>query len=144
MHTDAQKKTNGLSPVAMDIVQIVLADPDYWPRLKQLIKTMKPIVDTIGNLESCEACLHDCMLEFIQCACQMQRVQFEEGKTWILDAHQVSFQQRISLHEHRSAFFGTFSLPTVLKVSSITGCEKPIFIRKSARHCYDQAKFIST
>jgi len=65
VRTDAQKKTNGLSPVAADVVKIVLADPDYWPRLKQLIKTMKPIVDTIGNLESREASLADCMLEFI-------------------------------------------------------------------------------
>ena len=80
MCTDTKKKTNGLSPVATDIIKIVLADPDYCPRLKQLIKTMKPIVDTIRNLESHEACLADCMLEFIQCAHQMQRVQFEEGE----------------------------------------------------------------
>lgn len=77
---DAQKKTNGLSPVPQDIIKLVLIDPDYWPRLTQLIKTCKPIVDAIGNLESHDATLADCMLELIWCARQMFHIELEDGE----------------------------------------------------------------
>ncbi|KAH7918267.1 hypothetical protein BV22DRAFT_1024858, partial [Leucogyrophana mollusca] len=64
---DAQKKIQGLSPVAQDIVGTVLRDEEFWPAIDQLIKTVKPVVDTIGNCESREASLASCMLEFIRC-----------------------------------------------------------------------------
>jgi hypothetical protein len=40
----------------------------FWQQLDQLIKTVKPIVDAIRNLESREVSLADCMLKLIHCA----------------------------------------------------------------------------
>jgi hypothetical protein len=71
---DAQKKTNGLSPVASDVVSTVLCDEEFWPHLKQLTKVIKPLVDAIGNIEARDASLADCMLELIRCAQAMIRV----------------------------------------------------------------------
>ncbi|KAG1850460.1 hypothetical protein F4604DRAFT_1883669 [Suillus subluteus] len=48
---DAQKKIGGLSPVAPDIINIVLCDVEFWPAIKQGIKVMKPIVDLIRDEE---------------------------------------------------------------------------------------------
>jgi hypothetical protein len=45
---DAQKNINDLSPVAADVVSIVLCDEEFWPHLKQLTKVIKPLVDAIG------------------------------------------------------------------------------------------------
>ncbi|KIK94709.1 hypothetical protein PAXRUDRAFT_142293 [Paxillus rubicundulus Ve08.2h10] len=58
---DTVKKVNGLSPVAPDVVNI-------------LVKTAKPLVYTIGNCESCEASLASCMLELIQCAKKLSQL----------------------------------------------------------------------
>lgn len=74
---DAQKKTNNLSPVAPDVVTTILHDTQVWHRLNQLIKTTKPIVDAIGNLESRESSLADCMLELIRCARAMVRLRLD-------------------------------------------------------------------
>ncbi|KAG1814443.1 uncharacterized protein BJ212DRAFT_1300720 [Suillus subaureus] len=52
---NAQKKTNNLSPVAPEVIKTVLSDMEYWPHLGQFIKTCKPIVDVIGNLELWDA-----------------------------------------------------------------------------------------
>ncbi|KAI6042900.1 hypothetical protein EDC04DRAFT_2878284 [Pisolithus marmoratus] len=60
VHPDAMKKTNGLSPVAPDVINIVVCDLEFWPAMDQLIKTTKPLVDTISSLTSC-------MLELICC-----------------------------------------------------------------------------
>ncbi|KAG2356416.1 hypothetical protein BDR07DRAFT_1380799 [Suillus spraguei] len=77
---DTQKKTNNLSPVAPEVIKTVLYDPLYWPHLSQFIKTCKPIVDAMGNLESRDATLADCMLELIWCARQMMCLQLEDSK----------------------------------------------------------------
>ncbi|KIJ05662.1 hypothetical protein PAXINDRAFT_164749 [Paxillus involutus ATCC 200175] len=61
---DAIKKTDGLSPVAPDVINI-------------LIKTMKPLVDTIGNCESREASLASCMLELIRCAKKLSQLSLD-------------------------------------------------------------------
>ena len=74
---DAQRKTNGLSPVSSEVINAVIRDPNYWSCLEQLIKTCKPLVDAIGNLESRDADLADCMLELIRCARQMLRISLE-------------------------------------------------------------------
>jgi len=52
VHPDTQWKTNGLSPVSSNVIDTVIHDPNYWSCLEQLIKTCKPLVDAIGNLES--------------------------------------------------------------------------------------------
>ncbi|KAG2068798.1 hypothetical protein BDR04DRAFT_1232592 [Suillus decipiens] len=67
---DAQKKTNNLSPVAPEVIKTVLSDPLYCPL----------IVDAIGNPESRDAILADCMLELIRCARQMMCLQLEDGE----------------------------------------------------------------
>ncbi|KAJ6628795.1 hypothetical protein B0H10DRAFT_2209241 [Mycena sp. CBHHK59/15] len=46
-------------------------DVDYWNKLDQLIRVCKPLVDAIGNLESRDVTLADCMLELIRCARHM-------------------------------------------------------------------------
>jgi hypothetical protein len=49
---DAQRKINGLSPVNSNIVATVLHDQDFWCCLDQLVRTIKPFVNAIGNVES--------------------------------------------------------------------------------------------
>ena len=43
----------------------MLVDPGYWVKLNQLVKTCKPIIDAIGNIESHDCNLANCMLELI-------------------------------------------------------------------------------
>jgi hypothetical protein len=54
----------------------ILTDPEYWHRLNQLIKTCKLLVDAIGNLESCDATLANCMLELQQFLKSLSHVTF--------------------------------------------------------------------
>ncbi|KIK14928.1 hypothetical protein PISMIDRAFT_641921 [Pisolithus microcarpus 441] len=77
VHPDAMKKTNGLSPISSDVIDIVVHDLEFWPAMDQLIKTTKPLVDTIGNCESCEASLALCMLELIHCARKMSQLRID-------------------------------------------------------------------
>jgi protein-tyrosine-phosphatase len=78
LRPDAQKKTNGLSPVNRDVVDLVL-NRDHWCYVDQIIRICKPIVDAIGNIESRAANLADCMLEGLRCASALGKVQLEEG-----------------------------------------------------------------
>jgi hypothetical protein len=64
----------------VDIIKIVLHDLKLWTGLSQLIKTTKPLVNAIGNLESWEASLADCMLGFIHCAHAMTRLQLKDNE----------------------------------------------------------------
>jgi hypothetical protein len=75
---DAQKKKNGFSPINRDIIRIVLGEPVYWDMINQIIRTCKPIVDAIGNLESRDANLADCMLELLRCARVMIRLELDD------------------------------------------------------------------
>ncbi|KAI5982193.1 ribonuclease H-like domain-containing protein [Pisolithus albus] len=74
---DAMKKTNGLSPISSDVIDIVVRDLEFWPAMDQLIKTTKPLVDMIGNCESREASLASCMLELIRCARKMSQLRID-------------------------------------------------------------------
>lgn len=78
MRQDARKKTNNLTPVAHDVIKIILGDPLFWRHLEQIVNTVKFIVDAIGNLESCQASLADCMLELLRCAKQMSQLTFDD------------------------------------------------------------------
>ena len=46
-------------------MDICIRDVTYWHRNGQLIRICKPLVDAIGNVESCDANLADCMLELL-------------------------------------------------------------------------------
>ncbi|KAJ6470538.1 ribonuclease H-like domain-containing protein, partial [Mycena sanguinolenta] len=80
LRPDAQKKTNGLSAVATDVISTVLHDATFWPLLRQLTRVTKPIVDAIGNCESRQATLADCMLQLIRCARTMSTMVLEENE----------------------------------------------------------------
>ncbi|KAF9243739.1 ribonuclease H-like domain-containing protein [Melanogaster broomeanus] len=73
----AQRKINNESPVASNVVETVLHDRFYWKHLEQLVKTTKFLVDAIGNVESRQASLADCMLELIRCAKRMSQLQLD-------------------------------------------------------------------
>ncbi|KAF7372617.1 DUF659 domain-containing protein [Mycena venus] len=79
LREDAQTKKNGLSPVATDVISIVLNTPGFWPLLDQLTRIAKPIVDAIGNCESRQTTLADCMLQLLRCARTMSTVSLEAG-----------------------------------------------------------------
>lgn len=68
---------NNKSPVTPDVVETVLHDQFYWKHLEQLVKTTKFLVDAIGNIESRQASLADCMLELIRCARRMSQLQLD-------------------------------------------------------------------
>ena len=74
---DAVKKTDGLSAVAQDVINTVVRDDEFWPAIDQLIKTVKPLVDTIAKCESRDASLATCMLELICCAKKMSQLTLE-------------------------------------------------------------------
>ncbi|KAH9916114.1 uncharacterized protein BXZ73DRAFT_53938 [Epithele typhae] len=71
---DAQRAVNNLSPIPPTIRAIVLDYTNFWPRIAQLVRTTKPLVDAIGNVESRNAGLADCMLELTHCAQAMMRL----------------------------------------------------------------------
>ncbi|KAJ7906652.1 ribonuclease H-like domain-containing protein, partial [Mycena leptocephala] len=98
LREDAQKKTNGLSTVAPDVIEIVLNTPEFWPLLTQLTRIAKPIVDAIGNCESRQATLADCMLELIRCARTMSKMTLEENEDAGFLAHaQQTFDRRFKM-----------------------------------------------
>ncbi|PCH44563.1 hypothetical protein WOLCODRAFT_90905 [Wolfiporia cocos MD-104 SS10] len=80
LRPDAQHKQNGLTPVTPDVIRIVL-DSEIWGLIKQTIKICKPLVDAIGNIESQEATLVDCMLELICCTRKMYHITYDDGKS---------------------------------------------------------------
>ncbi|KAF5344486.1 hypothetical protein D9758_014132 [Tetrapyrgos nigripes] len=76
---DANEKENGFSCIKAEVIEIVQATTTFWKRLDQLIRVTKPLVDAIGNLESREANLADCMLEMIRCARFISEMKLEQG-----------------------------------------------------------------
>ena len=60
-----QITTSGFALVSAKVIKIVLHDEHYWDYLQQPIDVYKPLVDAIGNVESCDATLADCMLELM-------------------------------------------------------------------------------
>ncbi|KAI0637583.1 ribonuclease H-like domain-containing protein, partial [Trametes polyzona] len=77
LRDDTQQSWNGYSVINTDIVKAVL-DVTHWQRNAQLIRICKPLIDAIGNLESRDATLADCMLELIWAECQMATLVIED------------------------------------------------------------------
>lgn len=71
---DARRRTDGLTPIPQDVMTII-CDYHHWDLTDQLIRFCKPLVDAIGNLESRNVSLADCMLELLWCAQHMIRVE---------------------------------------------------------------------
>ncbi|KAG2040859.1 hypothetical protein BDR03DRAFT_932489 [Suillus americanus] len=82
MRPDAKKKTNGLAPVASEVINT---------------RIVTFIVDAIGNVESRQASLADCMLELLRCA-KMSQLTCEQ------DYH-ICLQPPLSRHEYSLALF---------------------------------------
>ncbi|KAJ7449770.1 ribonuclease H-like domain-containing protein, partial [Mycena galericulata] len=98
LRPDAQKKTNGLSPVASDVITIILNTAEFWPLLNQMTRITKPIVDALGNCESRQATLADCMLQLIRCARTMSKMTLEEQEDAGFLAHaKATFDRRFKL-----------------------------------------------
>lgn len=72
---DAQKSKGGLSALPNDIILMVTRDLTHWDLTNQFIRFCKPLVDAIGNLESRDATLADCMLELLRCAKHLNEIE---------------------------------------------------------------------
>ncbi|KAJ7495512.1 ribonuclease H-like domain-containing protein [Mycena latifolia] len=101
LRPDAQKKTNGFSAVGSDVIAIVLNTPEFWPLLNQVTRITKPIVDAIGNCESCQTTLADCMLELIHCARTMGKMTLEEDHTTFFSKFTRVFVSSSALSEKK-------------------------------------------
>ena len=62
---DAFRSQGGLSPVNKDVIEIVILNNNHWDFNQQIIDICKPLVDIIGNVESRDANLADCMVKLI-------------------------------------------------------------------------------
>ncbi|KAG1807686.1 uncharacterized protein BJ212DRAFT_1303393 [Suillus subaureus] len=76
---EAQRRVNGQTPVAADVIKTVIHTPNYWNYLDQMVRTTKFIVNTIGNIENRDCNLAECMLELICCAHKMSTLQLDDG-----------------------------------------------------------------
>ncbi|KAF8192079.1 ribonuclease H-like domain-containing protein [Pholiota molesta] len=103
---DAQKKTNGLSPVARDVVTVML---------QQLLRFVKPLVDAIGNVEGRNVNLADCMLELLRCSKALSEVKTEPDDDIGFSLH----ARAVFNHYHSLALF-LHPLCHKLAVSTIT------------------------
>ena len=75
---DATHSVNGLTPVNKDVITTIF-DLERWNLTDQLIRICKPLVDIIGDVESRDANLADCMLQLIWAYRTVQRVTHQEG-----------------------------------------------------------------
>ncbi|KAJ6611955.1 ribonuclease H-like domain-containing protein [Mycena sp. CBHHK59/15] len=109
LREDAQQKTNGLSAVAGDVLETILRTPTFWPLLNQLIRVAKPVVDAIGNCESRQTTLTDCMLELLRCAHSMSKMELgDDEDAGFLDHAKATFDRRflkIATANHWLALF---------------------------------------
>ncbi|KAF7342477.1 DUF659 domain-containing protein [Mycena venus] len=78
---------NGCSAVAEDVINTVLRTPNFWPLLRQLTRVAKPIVDAIGNCESRQTTLADCMLELLRRARTLSKMMLEDDEDASFLAH---------------------------------------------------------
>lgn len=71
---DARQKIDGFSPISPEILSTVLHDPQYWDMLSQILRICKPLVDGIGNVESRDMTLADCVIELLRIGRFLQRM----------------------------------------------------------------------
>ncbi|KAF8956104.1 ribonuclease H-like domain-containing protein [Flammula alnicola] len=119
---EAQKKTNGLSPVASDVVMIVLHTQEFWRKLQQLLRFLKPLVDAIGNVEARDANLADCMLELLHCSKALSEIKTEHDDdiTFSLHARAVFNRRFLAMDtDHHSLALFLHPLCRKLAVSTI-------------------------
>uniref|UniRef100_A0A0W0GAT8 DUF659 domain-containing protein n=1 Tax=Moniliophthora roreri TaxID=221103 RepID=A0A0W0GAT8_MONRR len=87
LQDNAKKSSGGLSVVFAKVIQIVLTDEDCWQYLSQVTKVVKPFVDAIGNCESRESTLADCMLQLLSCACTLTAISCDDDEDEEFLAH---------------------------------------------------------
>ncbi|KAF9531576.1 hypothetical protein CPB83DRAFT_833272 [Crepidotus variabilis] len=75
---DAKRSIHGLSSVNKDVITTVF-DLQRWDLTDQLIRICKPLVDVIGNIESRDSNLADCMLELIWAHREVNGVMHQDG-----------------------------------------------------------------
>ncbi|GLB43923.1 hypothetical protein LshimejAT787_1501070 [Lyophyllum shimeji] len=136
----AQKKTNGLSPVAADVVAIILYSPDFWEKIRQLLKFVKLIVDAIGNVEARDANLADCMLELLRCSKALLEVKREDGDdiNFALHARAV-FNRRFAIMDTDHHALALFLHPLCRKLAVSTAVKARPF-EKMVKIALDIAK----
>ncbi|KAE9397467.1 hypothetical protein BT96DRAFT_860176, partial [Gymnopus androsaceus JB14] len=74
---DARRKVNGLSAVNADVIRTVLSNESFWPRLNQLLRAVKPLVDVIGACETRKTTLADCVIQLLHCAKTLRDISTE-------------------------------------------------------------------
>ncbi|KAG7098891.1 hypothetical protein E1B28_000791 [Marasmius oreades] len=77
---DTRQSQNGLSAVSSEVVTIILMDNACWTYLAQTIKVVKPVVDMIGDCESRQATLADCMLQLLSTTRTLSEMRCEGNK----------------------------------------------------------------
>lgn len=82
----AQRSIGGLTPVNRDVLATVF-DLQHWQLTDQLIRICKPIVDIIGDIESRDASLADCMLQLIWAHREVTRAVPIEGDNLAFTSH---------------------------------------------------------
>jgi len=107
---DAQRKTNGLSPVSPKVLSII-RNSQHWDKTAQIVRYCQPIVDAIGRIESRDASLADCMLELLCCGTTLAkiylRVDFGDSLEFSLHAKPSSIKSSLA------------SIPTYISSPSI-------------------------
>ncbi|KJA25135.1 hypothetical protein HYPSUDRAFT_183073 [Hypholoma sublateritium FD-334 SS-4] len=82
----AQRSIGGLTPVNRDVVATVF-DLQRWRLTDQLIRICKPLVDIIGDIESRDSSLADCMLQLIWAHREVTRALPIEGDNLEFTSH---------------------------------------------------------
>ena len=83
---DAQRMIRGLTPIARDVVGTVF-DVERWNLTDQLIRVCKPLVDIIGDIESRDATLADCMLQLIWAHRELIHMKLNDGEDQLFLDH---------------------------------------------------------
>ncbi|KAF9005030.1 ribonuclease H-like domain-containing protein [Cyathus striatus] len=72
-HDEAQRTIGGLSPIWCDVISCVL-ELGQWQLNKEFICICKPLVDLIGDTESWDVTLADCIIQLIWAHCKINNL----------------------------------------------------------------------